>query len=66
MGEPFQNAELSADDLTSLHALGANVGLANLAVIRDGDLLNVGAIYAIGHTMGMADVTARVGTLATD
>lgn len=46
-----QTKMLCANDLTSLQALGADVRLANMAVVVDGNFLYVWAERAIRHAM---------------
>ena len=36
------------------------------AVVVDGDLLDVRTIHAVGHAMGMANITACNGALSAD
>ena len=49
---------LCALHLAGLHALGADVGLAHMAVlILDGDLLDVRTERAVRDAMGVADAT---------
>ena len=58
---------LAADDLAALEALSADVGLVTIAVLLDdGDLLDVRTERAVGHTVGVADATARDGSLTAD
>ena len=58
---------LGALDLASLHAAGADVGLADMAVlVANRDLLDVGLEPAVRHAMRMADVTASRRLLAAD
>ena len=58
---------LRAGDLAGLHALGADVGLADMALgVLDGDLLDVGTEPTVRHAVGMADVTTGNGALTAD
>lgn len=58
---------LRAHDLAGLHALGADVGLADMAVrLANRDLLHVRAEDAVRHAMRVADVAAGNGMLAAD
>lgn len=52
---------LCALDLASLHALGAHIGLLDLAVQLNGDLLYVRAEHTVGHAMRVADVASCNG-----
>lgn len=49
--------KLCANDLAGLQALGADVGLADMAVVVNRDFLHIGAERAIGYLMRMADAT---------
>ena len=58
---------LCALDLACFHAAGADVGLANVAVlILDGDLLDVGAEPAVRDAMRVADVAPSRRLLAAN
>ena len=58
---------LGALDLASLHAAGADVGLANTALlVANGDLLDVGLEPAVRHAVRVADVTTSRGLLAAN
>ena len=60
-------ALLCALDFASLHALGADVGLAHMTLaIADGDLLDVRAEHAVGHAMRVADAPASNRLLTAD
>ena len=50
-----QFRRLSANDLAGLQALGADIGLANMTIITNGDLLHIGAEHAVGNAMRVAD-----------
>lgn len=58
---------LRAGDLAGLHAAGADVGLADVALlVADRDLLHVRTEHAVGHAMRVADATARRGRLTAN
>ena len=58
---------LSALDLTSLHAVGADVSLANMALcVLDGNLLHVRTEGTVGHAVGVADATTSRGGLTAN
>lgn len=58
---------LSALDLASLHAVGADVSLANLALcVLDGNLLHVRTEGTVGHAVGVADATTSRGGLTAN
>lgn len=57
---------LSALDLASLHALGANISTLYLAVNLDGDLLDIRTEGTIGNAVGVADVTTSARCLTAD
>ena len=60
-------ALLCALDFASLHALGADVGLAHMTLaIADGDLLDVRAEHAVGHTVRMGHATTGNRLLTAD
>ena len=55
---------LGALDLAGLHAAGADVGLADMAVlVANRDLLDIGLEPAVRHTVGMAHIAACRGLL---
>ena len=58
--------ELTADDLTGLQALGADVLLDGTTVLHAGDALNVGMEGTVGDTMRVADGTTSLRTLTAD
>ena len=61
------DAALGALDLASLHAGGADVGLADAALlVADGDLLDVRAEHAVGHSMRVTDATTERRGLAAN
>ena len=63
----FARECLCALDLASLHALRANVGLADMTLgILNRHLLDVGTEYAVGNAVGMADVSTGNRGLAAD
>lgn len=60
-------ARLCALDLSSLHAAGADIGLANLTLgITDSDLLDVGTEDPVGDLVGVANVVTRHRVLAAN
>ena len=65
--EVFRRCGLCAFDLASLHAGGADVGLADAALlVADGDLLDVRAEHAVGHSMRVTDATTERRGLAAN
>ena len=58
---------LCALDLAGLHAAGADVGLADMALgVADGDLLDVRTEDAVGDLVRVADIAACYGVLTAD
>ena len=58
---------LRAGDLAGLHAAGADVGLADVALlVADRDLLHVRTEHAVGHAMRVADATTSDGCFTAD
>ena len=58
---------LRAGDLAGLHALRADVGLADMTLsVLDGDLLDVGTEPAVRHAVGMADAATSDGALTAN
>lgn len=61
------SALLRALDLAGLHAAGADVRLADAALlVADGDLLDVRTEHAVGHSMGVAHATTERRCLAAN
>lgn len=57
---------LCALDLSSLHALSANVSTLHFAVYLDGNLLDVGTEGAVADAMRVADATTSAWCLTAD
>lgn len=55
-----------ASEVALLEATGANVHLALLTILHDGDTLDVGTELTIGNTVGVANRTASYRVLTAD
>ena len=55
-----------ASEVALLEATGANVHLALLTILHDGDTLDVGTEPAVGHLVGVADGTTGHRVLAAN
>lgn len=57
---------LCALDLAGLQTLGANIGLAYVAILLDRYLLDIGAVRTVRHAMRVAHVTTGLRALTAN
>ena len=49
---------LAANDLSSFKALRTDIDLMGIAVLNDGNFLDIGVDHAVGNAVRMADITS--------